>query len=408
MGKGRSSETEAASEHVSRPLTTLKDPSSFGPPPKNVNYHGGAALPHEITPHRNGLGAPLTQPEIQYGRGTAQDSYEQEEELEQPAKSPPPALPYRADRTGLKTDNLPPPPVRNNGPSPSVPASQNGQPRLPPRLPARQSTGSPVVEEAPPPSYNAIPSQSAGNSFINQSAASRLGRAGISVPGLGINNQAETNPWKNEASQSRSSSTNQLNELQSRFARMNSSSGDSKAADAQQQPSANNAPPSWKQSQSAFNTAQNLRSNPQAVTLADAQSAAQTAGQAQRSASAFKEKHGDKITAAQTKAKAWDQKFKVTSKINKFLDEHSEADQQQQLPQLAQHPQQPMQPATGYNSPYNVPQHTSAIAQPVQSPPLPEITASIARKPPPPPAPRKPVNLQAPPPVPTGTKPSFG
>jgi len=43
MGKGKESTT---GEHISRPLATLKDPSAFGPPPKNVNYHGGAALPY--------------------------------------------------------------------------------------------------------------------------------------------------------------------------------------------------------------------------------------------------------------------------------------------------------------------------------------------------------------------------
>jgi len=44
MGKSKDPHT-GAEEHVSRPLSTLKDPAAFGPPPKNVNYHGGAALP---------------------------------------------------------------------------------------------------------------------------------------------------------------------------------------------------------------------------------------------------------------------------------------------------------------------------------------------------------------------------
>ena len=91
--------------------------------------------------------------------------------------------------------------------------------------------------------------------------------------------------------------------------------------------------PSWQQSQSAFKTAQNLRTNPQSVSLADAQSAAETANQAQRSASAFKDKHADTIAKTQAKAKAWDQRYKVTSKINKFLDEHSDETHQQQQQQ---------------------------------------------------------------------------
>ena len=43
MGKGKGSGSQE--EHIARPLATLKDPAAFGPPPKNVNYHGGAALP---------------------------------------------------------------------------------------------------------------------------------------------------------------------------------------------------------------------------------------------------------------------------------------------------------------------------------------------------------------------------
>lgn len=46
MGRGKGASADAEN-HVSRPLSTLKDPSSFGPPPKNVNYHGGAAFPYE-------------------------------------------------------------------------------------------------------------------------------------------------------------------------------------------------------------------------------------------------------------------------------------------------------------------------------------------------------------------------
>lgn len=112
MGKGKTSDTEAAREHISRPLTTLKDPAAFGPPPKNVNYHGGAALPNQITPHRGGLGAPLSPSEISRANSSTQLARQQEEE--QPERPPPPAVPYRADRTGLKTDNLPPPPVHRN------------------------------------------------------------------------------------------------------------------------------------------------------------------------------------------------------------------------------------------------------------------------------------------------------
>lgn len=47
MGKDKDSSSDK-DEHISRPLAALKDPAAFGPPPKNVNYHGGAALPKSV------------------------------------------------------------------------------------------------------------------------------------------------------------------------------------------------------------------------------------------------------------------------------------------------------------------------------------------------------------------------
>lgn len=417
MGKPKSSDAQAGQAHVSRPLATLKDPSAFGPPPKNVNYHGGAALPNEITPHRSGLGAPLAPAQIASAGRASQSAKVQEEE--QPSRPPPPALPYRADRTGLTTDNLPPPPVHRElqqggiVPPPSRSHAPAAQPRLPPRLPSRQNTASPPADELPPPSYDTVATQqSPSTPYINQSAVNRLGNAGISVPDLGIDKRNEPNPWKDERSGPQSSGTSQLSQLQSRFASMNMPSQEtavpspSPATPAQHPPQS--SVPSWKQSQSAFQTASNLGTNPQNVSLADAQSAAQTAGQAQRSASAFRERHADSITNAQTKARAWDQKYKVTSKLNKFLDEHSDsAPTQQQQYQNGQQYQQPVQPASAYGPVTSMPQQAMSPL-PVQSPPTPALSAPVTRKPPPPPAPRKPANLQAPPPVPTGTKPSFG
>jgi hypothetical protein len=50
LGKGQQNSSNAteASEHVSRPLSTLKDPAAFGPPPKHIHFHGGAALPNQV------------------------------------------------------------------------------------------------------------------------------------------------------------------------------------------------------------------------------------------------------------------------------------------------------------------------------------------------------------------------
>jgi len=273
------------------------------------------------------------------------------------------------------------------------------------------------VIETPPP-YNVAATKPGTDPYLNQSAVSRLEKAGVSVPEFGIGNNDAQNPWGNESSAARPSSTKQLSELHARFGRMKSPSQENAvvatpllAAQVPSPSSSQTSMPSWKQSQSAFQTAQNLRTNPQSISLADAQSAAQTANQAQRSAGAFREKHADSIATAQAKAKAWDQKYKVTSKINKFLDEHSDTEnnthQQQQTSQVGQQYQQtPIVPS--YTPSLQAPQHLTSIPPQVTSSAATELSASIARKPPPPPAPRKPAHMQAPPPVPMGTKPSFG
>jgi hypothetical protein len=49
MGKGKDNGSSIPAEYrASRPLSSLKDPSSFGPPPKHINYHG-VAESNEVT-----------------------------------------------------------------------------------------------------------------------------------------------------------------------------------------------------------------------------------------------------------------------------------------------------------------------------------------------------------------------
>ncbi|KAJ5362037.1 hypothetical protein N7541_002881 [Penicillium brevicompactum] len=207
MGKGRDADSADKSEHVSQPMSSLKDPSSFGPPPKHINYHGAAAVPNQTTPDRRGLGAPLSQDQI----NNQHTHYHQEAaEEEEPQKPAPPPVPYRANTTGLSTDHLPPPPRRTDSASP---ASTNSfskpkPPKPPPRLPARN--GSPSND--PPPVYSAEPVVS--HDYINQDASSRLANAGVSVPGFGIGEQGQQSPAHAP-----------VNELQSRFSQMNTGSG---------------------------------------------------------------------------------------------------------------------------------------------------------------------------------------
>ena len=369
---------------MSRPLTTLKDPSQFGPPPKNVNYHGGIALPNEITPHTGGLGAPLTPAEIEAARKQAKVEIDAEQDAEREAtqKAAPP-LPYRADRTGLRTDHLPPPPIHRatgqSGSTEPAQAASKPRPNLPPRLPSRKDSTTtngttaslPAVQ---PPKYETAveqpvkqplqqPAQS--NGWLNQSAANRLGKAGVSVPGLGI---GESNPWRSEPGNATSAppvATNNsgLSELQTRFAKMNSG-----AAASPQSPPAEGT--TFEQKQAAFKTAQNFHKDPSSVTMADAQSAASTANN-------FRARHQEQISAGAQKANGLNKKYNVTGRVNSFLEKQASPVSEQPP---AEHP------------------------APVSSPTL----ANINRKPPPPPPPKKPSGMHAPPPVPIGTKPSFG
>ncbi|KAL2428748.1 hypothetical protein ABEF95_006393 [Exophiala dermatitidis] len=460
MGKGRDPHKEEAVDHVSRPLSTLKDPALFGPPPKNVNYHGGAALPNEITPHRTGLGAPLKPEEIEAARRVTTPDNTQQEQQEAETRKPGPPLPYRADRTGLKTDHLPPPPVHRDVVTRSTSMTEGQQsfkpkPNLPPRLPSRQNTGTsgggtppPATTlpspQQPPPAYEAIPARqpnptSGSNYGINQAAVNRLGTAGVSVPALGIGNNSSSNPWHSESSQSNTipqspspnpprPALNQLSELQSRFARMNTDTTDQQhhpITPETQQPVAapqaatssvsSTSPPAqptqgttWAEKQAALRTAQNFQRDPSSVSTADARATASTV-------SSFRERHQDSITSAGQKASQWNKKYNVTGRLNSFLEKHSS-------------PTSETPPSTSMHTNPDANAMPSPPLQQAQSPPpqTSNVVASISRKPPPPPPPKKPATMHvgggvpngvagqgsaapvpSPPPVPLGTKPSY-
>jgi hypothetical protein len=394
VGKGKNanirSGSSGGSDHISRPLATLKDPASFGPPPRNVNYHGGAALPNQITPDRRGLGAPLSKAQVEAADRAVQST--EEAELEEPSKPALPPIPYRANRTGLKTDHLPPPPLYQAGDGDNGNGQETGTargphktiPSLPPRLPPRSNSSnlaSPVAISPPPPPYDSVVEEPkpAANKYINQGALDRLGKAGISVPGFGIGQSSS--PAPTEPSRAASPPKTLLNELPSRFTRMNTTSISPQPTNSPSQGA------TLAQKQAAFKTAQSFHKDPSSVSVSDAKSAATTAND-------FRERHHEQITAGAQKANSWNKKYDITGRVDRLLKEHAlpaeERTQQQQLPQAALQSQQ----------------NPKDIAQ------TPHLGS---RKPPPPPPPKKPSSMhgqamegQAPPPVPLGTKPSFG
>ncbi|KAI7630214.1 hypothetical protein KC343_g4769 [Hortaea werneckii] len=122
---------QARRDHQSAPLSSLRDPSSFGAPPKHTGAYGsGGGATGFSTPGRPGGGGPVPTPSRR---------------LQQPVEEEPPKPPepYRMDTSGLKTDHLPKPPAeRHHRPYPQGPHHQKSHPdrhlpyhREPPPLP---------------------------------------------------------------------------------------------------------------------------------------------------------------------------------------------------------------------------------------------------------------------------------
>ncbi|KAF2196866.1 hypothetical protein GQ43DRAFT_404228 [Delitschia confertaspora ATCC 74209] len=275
---------EAALEHQSTPLSALKDPASFGPPPKRVNYHvASTAAP-------GGLGAPLSEQETG-AKQRLQAEEEARRRTEEEASKPSPG-PYTVDTTGLSIAHLPKPPVRradqelqqsNARPTP------NRKPQLPPRLPPRQNSRPDAYTPEPPPSYNESTS-----GLLNQSALNRLGQAGISVPDLDIGRTASPPlPPRGIASPSTQPALSpargpHLGELQSRFSKVSTSQHSTGS--------------SLTEKQEALKTANNLRTDPSKVPLSDIRSAAATTNN-------FYERYGDQVSSGLRATSDSDRKY---------------------------------------------------------------------------------------------------
>ena len=321
MGKGKDP-LQDSRDHISQPLSTLKDPYAFGPPPKNVNFHGGAALPHQTTPDTRGLGQPLSREDIEE-RQRAEEAEAQREAEEAANKGPP--VPFRADTTGLSTSHLPPPPGRKDGadgriplglpePEPEprqaasrraplpLPAGKAKPPGLPPRLPARQSSNS-----KPSPPLAPRPPKAHPDSTLNQKSLNNLGNAGISVPGFGIGSRPrEPLPTPSSPPISKSpvnaptqASNPQLSELQSRFSRLSSKSPN---------PEAPSEGTTMAEKQAALKTASSFRNDPSSISLSDAKTAASTANN-------FRERHGEQVKSGWQSANKLNGKYGIADKI---------------------------------------------------------------------------------------------
>ncbi|CAG9993393.1 unnamed protein product [Clonostachys byssicola] len=221
------SSDSSSNDHVSVPLSQLKDPSAFAPPPRRTSS-GLAPPPPPTKEKRSVVTSPSNyqdpralNPAPPPRGGSAQ---QQEEEGDAAPRGP-----YRVNTTGLSTNHLPPPPGRRDGADGRSPPSYDtalthpqqppkpAQPSLPPRLPARTNVGTPPVTPS------GASSHGADDGYLNQNAVNRLGAAGVSVAALGIGRSAASpGPPPPPPRQDSSGSVNQLNELQNRFSKMNS------------------------------------------------------------------------------------------------------------------------------------------------------------------------------------------
>lgn len=215
MGRNKDPSSSRAADHVSRPLSDLRDPSAFAPPPRRTASALGP-------PH------PRTKPSSSPGQSP------------DPAQ---PGRPYWTDTTGLRTDHLPPPPGRG-------PATKPAPPSLPPRLPLRGAGDAPSSHSAP-------------DRYLNQGAVANLGAAGGASPP----------PPRPTAVGTKSSGErlgSHVDGLQGKFSALGMPS-DSSATPPPSQGS------TLAQKQAALRTASAFHKNPSSVSLSDAKAAAGTA-----------------------------------------------------------------------------------------------------------------------------------
>ncbi|KAJ5114315.1 hypothetical protein NUU61_000074 [Penicillium alfredii] len=377
MGKGKDPSADR-SEHVSQPLSSLKDPSSFGPPPKHVNYHGPGAVANQ-TPDRCGIGAPLSQDQVDSQNAHRQREAEAEEE--QARKPAPPPVPYRVNTTGLSTDNLPPPPVRRlDSPSSASPATNTKpKPQLPPRIPPRNGPS----QSPSPPAYSSVP-PSLSNGYVNQDATSRLSNAGVSVPALGIGEEG------GRPSPPASANNTPVNEIQSRFSRMTTDSGSPSAPS----PPARAGSNQGTDPAGGTSSVQNFRERhadkidmgkqklggvtSRISTLAGSGSSAPSPparpnqdaepGSSGSSVQNFRDRHADTIDAGKQKLGG------VTSRINTFVEDRKfSANANQRIPRppprpSAASPQEPEEQAPRKKPPPPPPKRREMRASPVDTP----------------------------------------
>ncbi|KAK6497368.1 hypothetical protein TWF481_011777 [Arthrobotrys musiformis] len=357
-----------------RPLTSLKDPYSFGAPPKRDPK---APLP---PPSQGSVlgGEPTPVPAIP-------EPPVQQEETHQPRG-------FQVNTTGLNTSGLPAPPKRSLGTTTSTPAPLSNRPTpplpsrsQPPPLPGRQPSASTSAQDKPA-GFPNLAGPSVTPSTL--AASKRLGQAGISVPGLGIGAVSPSLPSRNVptppshgASQGVAASAG---ELSSRFSKLKTSSASSSPTAAAEAPPTGTT---WAEKQAALKTISQARKDPTSVSFSDAAAAAKTADN-------FRQRHGDQVVKGYRQAEAAG--LVDDSTRSKLVGQGAPNDGLQ--PKWGDAASRLSKASSTYNADI-----TSATRGGSNSPALASVLGK--KKPPPPPKPKTLETPNSPPPIPLGTKP---
>lgn len=343
MGKGKSTNIDTPA-HSAAPLSTLKDPSAFGPPPKHVAVYGQQAA-DDSSKNRGETGSGRSPPPIPTSRPQVQAHPDTQEDI----GSSTPVAPTIASGRGLETM----PSESSQGPYTATGTSTR-PPKPPPRLPPRRSTHAREESSPPPPYHEANEEVNEQTGYINQAAVGKLGRAGVSVPGLGIGSSAQS---PGAGSPAVATSPGQLDELQSRFAKMGRRDGVDQRNTSPEQGT------SWAQKQAALKTAASFRRDPSSVSMSDARAAASTANN-------FRQRHGDQVGSGLEKANGFSERLGARGGEGESTTPHGEDEANQSK--------------------------------------TPAVQAAAKKKPPPPPKKSTAHSTESPPPVPVSSKPRPG
>lgn len=355
MGKGNDSPVDP------RPVSTLRDPASFGPPPKRMP-NAGISNDGQIP-------------------GPSSEGGRDKDEVKRPV----PQNPHTANTAGLNTETLPLPPRRVDtfaGLDDEAGASRKRPPPIPPRLPPRGESALPAPREV-------VDMRTGG---VNVAAVGRLSKAGISIPGFSM---TPTTPPANPLIPNKPRSSASMSYLNNH------------SADSQGTPKEGTT---FAQKKAAMATANSFYKNPSSVSFSDASAALKTGRN-------FQQRHGDQVASGYKKAQDMGLDKKIQDYSELYISRNDTAGAAVLKPPLPAHP--PALPTKKPPSP-GLPDRLpiASIVSIVSA--IPSSPPGHGRKKPPPPLPKKKPVLplprtqstvtapshHSPPVIPRGTRPS--